>query len=172
MTPLQRLVQDVLDNNPDLNESKVAKHAGLHRSTLNSALKRLSLPEATTRHALRSALGVAQWRIDEAAAQQAGLDIRPRTAGMSQDLDRLLAVVDALVDGQRERWFRLARRIAEELAAEASAEQPDVVDISGFDPFGQSAALGPGGGEEDLTRIADEEEARIRRREAKRNSSN
>jgi hypothetical protein len=105
MTPVGRLVAEVLRRHPDWTQSSIASRAGLERSVLNAYMHTpgRSMTQKT-RAALARAMRIEQWEIDEAAAEQAGYELRRPVADL--DAHRLLSRVGDLDDPKAHLWFR------------------------------------------------------------------
>lgn len=117
VTPLKRLLDEVLSRHPTWTQSSIAARAGIERSTLNQYVHSPGRTmKRATREALATAMRIPQWELDEAAAEQAGYVLKPPSIDL--EAQRLINRARDLSDVNRDRWLRLARALVEALAAE------------------------------------------------------
>lgn len=132
VTPIGRLVSEVLARHPDWTQAAIATRAGFERTTLNHYMhtpgRRM---EKATRKALAKSMRIEQWEMDEAAAEQAGYELR--RPELTYDSHKLLSRINDLSPEQRRLWFRLARSIADTLVAS---------ETTGLAPGGDTVTVG------------------------------
>lgn len=117
VTPLRRLLVEVMRLHPDWTQSAVAQRAGVDRRTLSAWINTPGrLPTLENRRSLAKALRIPQEEVDAAVAEHIGLELRPE--GVDFTYGRLVGQVKQLPVENRERWLRLARALADSLASE------------------------------------------------------
>jgi hypothetical protein len=133
VTPLQRLIQEVRDNERGLSYAKLSKRSerpdgsgGLSRGRLQQlATKpvRRGLDQAS-REALARALRVPPAVVNDAVSQSVGTFV-PQTVDL--DARRLLAYVGEMPEELRRLWMRLAQAIADTLATDSTGSHPEQI---------------------------------------------
>lgn len=139
MTPLQRLIEDVRDRERGLSYAKLAKRSekpdgsgGITRGRIQQLATqpvRRGL-DTETREALARALRVPLSVINDALSSSVGTF---NERGEDIETRRLLAFVRNLPADQQDRWYRLARALADALATEDEREVTAQSENSGDD---------------------------------------